>query len=585
MIFFLLLSLVSWAHASSSGSGPEHGVIYNIGLCVLTAGGLSLLVRKLKLPTILAYLLAGVLLGPLALQLITDPKDIHTISEIGLIILLFMIGLEMDLKKMLGAGKWVILPGLIQFPLSVLLTMGFLYLSPLLPLGLGDFFSNAYISLALALSSTMIVVKILYETKEINSLAGRMALGILIFQDLWAIIVLAIQPQLAHPEIKGLISTFVAGFLLVAGALALSRYVLPPLFKSVDKQPEVILVLSLAWCFLVSLVAAHPKVGLSMEMGALIAGVSLGTFPYNHDVTARVVSLRDFFITLFFVALGLQITWVHPSVVIWAAIIALSMPALRILTVFGPLRLLKAPTRAGLEASIHLSQMSEFSLVILAIAAGLGHIQSDLLSLAVWIFAFGAVFSGIIGQNFDPIQKAVYRWTHRKAVPAEERLGRKEIEIAEYDVLFLGLGRIGRAFIEEMIWYDPEFCTRIGVVDVNIKNRSWLESHGVHFHYGDLAHPVTFNSLRSIKAKIVVSGIPDAWLKGSSNTSLLKQMRRYFPNSYHVINTSSLEKSELLYAKGAHHVLIPEQLAGHALADQVRLVMQSSRNTDENFLP
>lgn len=585
MILALILGLVSLAFAGTSSEADHHGVIYNIGLCVLAAGGLSLLIRKLKLPTILAYLLAGVLLGPLALKQITDPKDIHTISEIGLIILLFMIGLEMDLKKMLGAGKWVILPGLIQFPLSVLLTLAFLYLSPLLPLGLGDFFSNVYISLALALSSTMIVVKILYETKEINSLAGRIALGILIFQDIWAIIVLAIQPQLAHPELRGILSTFVAGFLLVAGALALSRYVLPPLFRSVDKQPEVVLVLSLAWCFLVSLVAAHPKVGLSMEMGALIAGVSLGTFPYNHDITARVVSLRDFFITLFFVALGLQITWVHPSVVIWAAIIALSLPALRLLTVFVPLRLLKAPTRAGLEASVHLSQMSEFSLVILAIAAGLGQIDPSLLSLAVWIFAFGAVFSGLVGQNFDPIQKAIYRWTHRKAVPAEERLGKKEVEVADYDVLFLGLGRIGRAFIEEMIWYDPELCQRIGVIDVNIKNRAWLESNGVHFHYGDLAHPVTFNSLRGVKAKIVVSGIPDAWLKGSSNTGLLRQMRRYFPDAYHVINTSSLEKSELLYSKGAHHVLIPEQLAGHALSDQVRLVLQSKQNQAENNLP
>ncbi len=151
----------------------------------------------------------------------------------------------------------------------------------------------------------MIVVKLLYDKAELDTLPGRITLGVLVFQDIWAIVVLGIQPNLLDPQFGTLLGSLVKGALLVAASLLVSKALLPQLFRSVAKLPELMLIGSLAWCFMVS--AGADAAGLSREMGALVAGVSISTFPYNMDVVAKVVSIRDFFVTLFFVALGMQI--------------------------------------------------------------------------------------------------------------------------------------------------------------------------------------------------------------------------------------------------------------------------------------
>ncbi len=221
----------------------------------------------------------------------------------------------------------------------------------------------------------MIVVKLLYDKHELMTLPGRLTLGVLVFQDVWAILVLALQPSLMNPSAATLLASLAKGAALVVFSLAASRYLLPRLFALIAKVPELLLVTALAWCFLVSGVAS--ALGLSREMGALIAGVGMSTFPYNLDVIAKVVNIRDFFVTLFFVALGMQIP----------------MPTTATLAGghrrFGlprghPLRSRSFPillaTRLGLRASllpaINLAQMSEFSLVILALGLSLGHVSA-----------------------------------------------------------------------------------------------------------------------------------------------------------------------------------------------------------------
>src|SRR5207244_13433215 len=173
-------------------------------------------------------------------------------------------------------------------------------------------FGVLYLAVCLAISSTMIVVKLLYDKFELDTLPGRITLGVLIFQDLWAIVVLAIQPNLLKPEFFPLLESIARVVVLVSLSLVISKTVLPRLFHTVAKVPELVLIGSLAWCFIVC--AAGNAVGLSREMGALIAGISISTFPYNLDVVAKVISIRDFFVTLFFVALGMQIPMPTPGI-------------------------------------------------------------------------------------------------------------------------------------------------------------------------------------------------------------------------------------------------------------------------------
>ena len=203
--FASVFPAVAWA------GGGGHSVISNIAVCMVAASALGFVMKVTKQPLLLGYILAGVLIGPIGLGFITDESEVKTVAEIGLILLLFMIGLEIDLKKMLSAGKLVIVTGMVQFPICVgIAYLGFSGLvSAGIDVGAGNY-GTLYAALAVGISSTMIVVKP-YDKMEPDTLPGRITIGVLVFQDIWAIIVLAIQPNLSDPQILGILGTFASG--------------------------------------------------------------------------------------------------------------------------------------------------------------------------------------------------------------------------------------------------------------------------------------------------------------------------------------------------------------------------------------
>src|SRR5713101_1390769 len=378
-----LVSVGLWLSPDSAWAGGSEGhdstLIASIGISILAATVLAFLSHVAKQPLLLAYIAAGMVIGPqIGLGLITIEADIRTISEIGLIILLFMIGLEIDVKKLKEAGTSLLLSGVAQFLLCTAFGVGFFRW---LGYGLGPGTYDAlYLAFCCALSSTTIVVKLLYGKFELDTLAGRLTLGILVFQDIWAIVILGLQPNLDRPDIVGILMSFAKGALLLSVSLLLSRYALPALFHAVAKLPEIILVASLGWCFAVAGMAT--ALGLSPEMGALIAGVAISTFPYNLDVIAKIIGIRDFFITLFFVALGMEVPnpWTNLPVLAIAGAASVFLIASRFCSVYPLLYALQNGNRVSLLTAINLSQMSEFSLVIAAIGMTLGHISHQTLS-------------------------------------------------------------------------------------------------------------------------------------------------------------------------------------------------------------
>ncbi|HEY6894474.1 MAG TPA: cation:proton antiporter, partial [Rhodanobacteraceae bacterium] len=379
---------------------PQHvDLLGSVGIAISVAAILAFIGQRLRQPLLLAYLLAGVLIGPrIGLGIVSDEESIQTVSEIGLILLLFIIGLELDLKKLLSAGKPVLVTGVLQFPLCAALGLAFFA-----PFGFsmrGSDFSLLYLAVCLALSSTMIVVKLLYDKFELDTLPGRITLGVLIFQDVWAIVVLGVQPNLRNPELGKVLLSLGSGVLLVGATLLISKTVLPRVFRSVAKLPELVLIGSLAWCFIVC--AAASGVGLSREMGALIAGISISTFPYNMDVIAKVVSIRDFFVTLFFVAL--------------AIVASLFLVGSRFVVVFPILRALRQGHRTSLLPSINLAQMSEFSMVIAAIGLSYGHIDTKTATLLIFVFAITSVTSTYLIGYSHQIQEALVNGLRRLGV-------------------------------------------------------------------------------------------------------------------------------------------------------------------------
>ena len=223
----------------------EHSLVTDIAICIIAAWLVAVISQVARQPLLLAYLVAGFVIGPNALGWVRDKESIATISEIGLSLLLFMIGLEIDLKKMLSAGRVITITAGVQILGGVLL--GWLIFNFLGPAQ--NRLEALYLAVAVAMSSTIIIVKILYDKRELETLAGRVTLGVLVLQDVFVILFLALQPNLKNPAGSVMAIAISHVILLVTVAFLASRFVLPPIFKSIARLPELVLVGALAWCF------------------------------------------------------------------------------------------------------------------------------------------------------------------------------------------------------------------------------------------------------------------------------------------------------------------------------------------------
>jgi Kef-type K+ transport system membrane component KefB len=556
-----------------------HGIhlLSEIGIAIVAATAAALIARALRQPLILGYLLAGVAVGPaMGLGLVEDRESFEIISEIGVFLLLFIIGLEMDLQKLMSAGRSLVLAGLLQFPLCVALGLGFA-LALGLPLGEGRF-DAAYAAVAMALSSTMIVVKLLYDKHELMTLPWRLTLGVLVFQDVWAILVLAVQPTLLDPSTAVLISSLFKGALLVAVSLAASRYALPALFSFIAKVPELMLVTALAWCFFVAGLAS--ALGLSREMGALIAGVGMSTFPYNLDVIAKVVNIRDFFVTLFFVALGMQI----PMPTRWALGVAAGasafLVATRFLTVFPILYSTRCGLRTSLLPAINLSQMSEFSLVIAALGLALGHIDARTVAVLTFVFVITSVLSTYMIAFNHELQDWLARLA-RRAGASDPQLARPldETMAGAAGIVFLGFYRDASSIVHQFEMEAKSAQTdgllgEILVVDFNPQVLDELKRRRIRCVYGDVASVDTLHHLAVHHARIIACTLTDSILKGTTNAKLHKQLRRLCPEAAIVVASETIPGALTLYAEGADFVFIPRIHSAYRMAEVLRMGLE-----------
>jgi Kef-type K+ transport system membrane component KefB len=551
---------------------PPTDLLSSIGICVGVAALLALVGWRLRQPLILAYLLAGVLIGPVGLKWVQDRESIATVAEIGLILLLFVIGLEIDLKKLASAGAPVLLTGALQVPICLGLGLAFFYGLGFRN-GSGDY-SLVYLAACMSLSSTLVVVKLLYDKFELDTLPGRITLGVLVIQDLWAVGMLAVQPNLTNPDLLPLALSLWKGALMVVGSLALSKYVLPLIFRSVAKAPELVLVSALAWCFFLAGVASY--IGLSPEMGALIAGVSLSTFPYNLDVMAKAVSIRDFFVTLFFVALGMQIpipTWQVVGVAV-AASVFLMVSRLSVVPILYALGL---GHRASLLPAINLAQVSEFSIVIASLGLAAHQIGPDVVTIVIITFAVTAVASTYMINSNHKLQKVMSGWLKTigikdldaGSVVEEHHEERKET------VVFLGFFRDASSVLHELEHDSNDsdsksFLKKILVIDFNPTVMRELRKRGITCIYGDVAHADTLRHAEIVNAELVISSITDDILRGTSNLRMLKNVRASCPNARVVLTTEHIPQALHFYEAGADFVYIPRLQSAPTLAHIIK---------------
>ncbi|BAR59679.1 Kef-type K+ transport system membrane component KefB [Bradyrhizobium diazoefficiens] len=544
-----------------------HELIRDITLCILFAWMLGLLAHFSRQPLILAYLIAGFCIGPFGAGWVKSQESISVISELGLIFMLFMIGLEIDLKKIVRAGKVILFAAGGQLLGGCLL--GVLFFAGIgLSLG-GGHFDAVYLCIACALSSTVIIVKVLYEKRELDTLPGRITLGVLVLQDIFAILFLAVQPSLANLQVSVILLSIGRVAVLVAAALLVSRYVLPRLFHQIARRPELILLGALAWCFLVAETAE--RLSLSREMGALIAGVSLSTFPYALDVTAKVTTLRDFFITLFFVALGMTIPVPGLSVIGLALMIAAFTVVSRLVTTFTPLYLMKQGLRASLLPALNLAQISEFSLVVIQTGVTDNHIAAETANAASFAFVVLAVLSTFVMTRSDEIA----RW----AIGPLKRIGLRDLDHGNGHaeeghegghgearrIVILGFFRAASALLAEIERQAPVLLEQITVVDFNPNVYQTLLSRGLHVIYGDISSADTLLHAGVGKSEMIILSVPDALLKGASNEKLVRHVRTLNPTAMIVATADLLSDVGELYEAGASYVTVTRLSDAHEL--------------------
>lgn len=561
---------------ASTGTATSQSLPWVIGASILAATVTAYAAHVFRQPLLLAYIAAGAILGSrMGFGWVSQESDIQVISEIGLVLLLFMIGLELDLKKIVSAGKTLLATGLGQFLICFALGIMMLVATyiPTTP-GIYSVFGITihggthdilYLAAIMALSSTTIVVKLLHEKNELTTLVGRLTLGVLVFQDIYAIILLGIQPNLSDPQLSVIFESFGKGAILIAIAITISRYALAPIFRDIARSPELVLAASLAWCFFLCGVADN--LGLSIEMGALIAGTSLSVFPYHLDVLAKIISIRDFFVTLFFVSLGLLIPnpLENPGLLFIAVILSAFLILSRFIALVPILHFLRRGHRAGLVMSINLAQLSEFALVIGALGLKSGHIGVDTFTIITFTFVITAVVSTYFIGSSHTIQHYLSRFL--KSIGIRD-LGDHEEETetrAPKEVAFVGFYHLTSALFEEIKQSAPELLEKSIVVDFNPVVLERLKKRGIKARYGDVSHRDTLLKAGVQHAKVIISTVPDGILKNTSNLRLLKSVRAIAPQAKIIVVAASPKAALELYAAGADYVLFTSRTAAQSL--------------------
>lgn len=565
--------------AGGSGITP---LVKDIGLCLVSSAIFSLLFVRIRVPITAAFIFAGVLIGPIGLGLVTDQQTINTIANLGLTLLLFIIGLEINVKSLLASGKTLFISGIFQVPLTTAFGLGAFAVmgSTVVGASTGNY-TVLYLGLACAFSSTLLVVKTLQSRLQLDTVDGRLCLGLLIFQDIWAIVVLALQPSLSNPDLGPILRTFGGIAIVVTVAVVLSTYVLPRAFRMVAKMPEVVVTLALGWCFGIGLFAAElttilhavgidAELSVSMEMGALIAGTTIASFPYAHEVVAKVGNLRDFFITLFFVALGMGIPTPSGLSIIAGAVALAAVAILLRYLLFLPLFYLSGvDQRHSVTSATKLAQVSEFALVIAYLGLGLGHISEEVGSIIIFAFVLTAVATPAMFSAAEPIHAALGPLLSRVGVkPPKESAGDTASQAAPR-MAFLGLHRVASSLLYDLSKEHPELMRRTLVVDFNVETHDAVRGLGAHAHYGDVSNPDTLVNTGVDAAEVVISSVSDDLLQGISNTQIAREIRRMNPQALIIVNAVRTSDVKQMYEAGADYVYMARTETSYGLVPAI----------------
>jgi len=514
----------------------------------------------LRQPLIVSFIAVGLLAGPSALDVVHSDEQIDLLAELGIAVLLFLVGIKLDVKLIRSLGTVSLLTGLGQ----VAFTSIFGYFIGL-ALGLGHV-TSLYVAVALTFSSTIIIVKLLSDKREIDALHGQIALGFLIVQDLVVVLAMIVLSAIgigASADGGGgaadVMLALGSGVALVALVVLFVRYVANPLTERLARAPELLVIFAIAQAAMFA--AIGDLVGLGKEIGGLLAGVSLASTPYRETIAARLAPLRDFLLLFFFIALGatldLSLLGTHiTGAAIFSLFVLIGNPLI-VLAIMGTMGYRK---RTGFLAGLTVAQISEFSLIFIAMGVSLGHVEEDALGLVTMVGLVTIAASTYMitySHKLYPIFEPYLGVFERKGTPRESA-DQAEFAGRDYDVLVFGLGRFGTAIGMRL----AKRGFRVLGVDFNpLAVRRWREL-GLDAEYGDAGEPEFVKDLPLAKAQWVVSTVPvlATGLTHEDPRNTLIQLIRMAGFRGRIAVTSHHKRdTEQLFNAGAYIVLEPFQ--------------------------
>lgn len=539
-------------------------IFLEVGVIIIATTILALIFRLFKQPPMVAYIFTGVILGPLVLNLITASEILDIFSKIGIAFLLFMVGLNLNVNILREVGKVSFYTGMGQVIFTTIIGYFVISYFGFTPL------ESAYMSIAFAFSSTIIIVKLLSDKNDLDTLYGKISLGFLLIQDALAILLLVILSTFNNGKLTtGISSALISAAVLFLVAYLANRVFLMKFFERAARSQEILFLSAISWCFALAMFAQ--LLGFTIEIGAFLAGVTLASLPYSTEIANKIKPLRDFFMILFFVIMGSSLIFTNLQQqivpIIMISLFVLIGNPLILMVIMG---IMGFKSRTGFLCGLTVAQISEFSLILAAVGKELGHFSGDIVSMISAVGIVTITFSTyMITYN-----EKLFLWLapylkifERKNIYEEKMSLHKKSK--KFDIILLGQHRMGYSILKNLIKRKK----KVLVVDYNPTVIKELVRKNIPCVYGDVADPDVLRDLKHHQPKIIISTIT----LFEDNILITKIFRNLNKNMIIVTSANTTKKAIELYKEGADYVIIPHILSGEKISEMLELNLYTKK--------
>lgn len=488
------------------------GSFVSVALILALAVVAGALAKLLRQPIIVSYIIVGILAGPTAFNLVEGADEIRLFAKFGIAILLFLVGLKLDFHMIRTTGKVAAIAGLAQVLFTAVVGFGIALLFGL------DVTTAAYVAVALTFSSTIIIIKLLGDKRQLDRLYGRIAVGILIIQDILVVVAMVVIVTIGTPgasPLEDLTQTLVFSVVFLGLVAVVSKFVLQRALDWVAKSPELTLLFGVAWAIV--LAAASSLIGLSMEIGAFVAGVALASTAYRESLGARMVSLRDVMLLFFFIELGASLTFADAlGQLLPAIVLSIFVLVGKPLIIFAIMGWMGYRSATSFRTGVALAQISEFSLILVALGYSLGQIDSSVLSLITLVGVITITVSSYLILYSEQLLAKAHGFMEIFERKSNDSVD-EERESHNFDAIVIGAGRFGSEVISGL-------CAKgssVLAVEMDPEARARAKELGAETLFGDVSDPEFAKMLPIHQTLTIICTAPDR----ATNAVLLQSLK------------------------------------------------------------